>query len=368
MKREPQAKVDEKPARRPRPLTPASWLEEVKPDDDVMAVFYGRAPVTPPTPEPEVREEHRENTGLPVAQEPVSRETENRSPGRLRTPADSRSLPAGLPRETDLVQTGLPVVQEPVSRFNEPPSVDLPPASGEGDVQGEAHWPSRRYKARIQTRIPQTLSDDLLAYCERRAVTRDAAVERAIRLLLSEDAAARGFENRETGLPEFGLPGDRETEPAHHDHDDDHDDKIIMMIFERETGRRFRADERNLLAEFRGLDSGIVQQAIRYAVKYSKEPVGSFAYCAKVIRQRASRTKPSSGPAEVSPVTESRPTDDESLRYEIRTVAARLREAHRDDASYSHDRLVADVRSSFVANGREITTDKIETALRGLAM
>ncbi len=368
MKREQQAKADEKPARRPRPLTPASWLEEVKPDDDVMAVFYGRAPVTPPAPEPEAREEKPEETGLPVLEEPVSRETENRSPGRLRSPAVSRSLPAGLPRETETKKTGLPVVPTPKDRFSEPKIGGPPPKRDEVEVQGEAHWPSRRYKARVQTRIPKMLSDDLTDYCERRGVTRDAAVERAIRLLLSEDATARGVDNRETGLPEFGLPGDRETEPAHHDHDDDHDDKIIMMLFERETGRRFRADERGLLAEFRGLDTGVVQQAIRYAVKYSKEPVGSFAYCAKVIRQRASRAKAPSGPVEPAPPADTRPSDEESARYEIRTVAARLREAHRDDAGYSHDRLVADVRSSFVANGREITTDQIETALRGLAL
>src|SRR5262249_12846835 len=43
-KHEPPSKADDKASRRPRPLKPASWIEEVRPDDDVMAVFYGRTP------------------------------------------------------------------------------------------------------------------------------------------------------------------------------------------------------------------------------------------------------------------------------------------------------------------------------------
>jgi hypothetical protein len=205
----------------------------------------------------------------------------------------------------------------------------------------------------------------LTAYCERRGVTRDAAVERAIRLLVADEPAMRETVNRETGLPDFGLPGDRETAGPSHDHDD-HDDKIIM-IFERETGRRFRADERSLVGEFRDVDPAVVADAIRYAVKYSREPVGSFAYCAKVIRQHMQRPK-ARPEATTNDAPAGAPADDEQLRFEIRTAAARLREARRDDATYTHDRIVVDVRSGFVAQGRDVTVDQIEDALRGLAL
>jgi hypothetical protein len=146
------------------------------------------------------------------------------------------------------------------------------------------------------------------------------------------------------------------------------------MIFERETGRRFRADERSLLAEFRGTESSLIESAIRYAVKYSREPVGSFAYCAKVIRQRASRRPEDDrldaldltiGSVGTSPPT---PAEDDRLRFDVRTAAARLREARRDDPSYTHERLVADVRAGFLVQGRDVGIDQIEDALRGLAI
>src|SRR5262245_16858773 len=100
-KHEPSSSDDKSP-RRPRPLKPASWLEEVRPDDDVMAVFYGRSPakvVPPPVPSPappppvepsvdspapvvSVPVEPVEPAGpATVEPQPVSREAELWSPG-----------------------------------------------------------------------------------------------------------------------------------------------------------------------------------------------------------------------------------------------------------------------------------------------
>jgi hypothetical protein len=200
-------------------------------------------------------------------------------------------------------------------------------------------------------------------------------------MLLAEDSDSRETGNRETGRPDFGLPVSRETKTDDHDHDDDHDDKIIM-IYERETGRRFRADERSLLAEFRTVESSLIEAAIRYAVTYSREPVGSFAYCAKVIRQRAARPRQPSDTLRTEddrvglalegstnpPGSGVQLGDDDKLRFDIRTAAARLREVHRDDPTYSHDRLVIDVRAGFVVQARDVTEEQIEDALRGLAL
>jgi hypothetical protein len=397
-KPESPSKTEDRPAaRRPRPLVPASWLNEVKPDDDVMAVFYGRSPSSaaaapeptadpvalapapapaPVTPVPVVTAPLAQIAPIPEPQ-PVSRETENRETGLQRETFVSRSLPVPGDRETAIEPIGLPGDRRPGDRNHVNRETDFrsPETSPTGAHEG--HWPSRRYKVRVQARIPQSLNDELTAYCTRRGVTRDAAIDRAIRMLLSDDPTVRETVNRETGLPDIGLPVSRETKTAHHDHDhDDHDDHQIMMIFERETGRRFRADERSLVGEFRDVDPTIVTDAIRYAVKYSREPVGSFAYCAKVIRQRLARgampgdrgrddERADTPPPQ--PTTASLPEDDK-LRFEIRTAAARLREVHRDDSSYTHERLVLDVRSGFVVQGREVTREQIEEALRGLSL
>jgi hypothetical protein len=78
-KPEPPSKADPKSPRRPRPLTPAPWLDEVRPDEDVMAVFYGRTPAPAPAPVADPPAPAVEPASdAPV--EPVSRSPEIRSP------------------------------------------------------------------------------------------------------------------------------------------------------------------------------------------------------------------------------------------------------------------------------------------------
>ncbi len=434
-KHQPPDKSDDKATvRKPRPLKPASWLDEVKPDDDVMAVFYGRSPAppnpvvpdtrpeppatrpplesvpaplgpgkvgsleTPPNPvrEPvQVAPPDTNDDGIVAARPPAitqtpppalaeqrwpaSREADFRSPGLTRESDISRGRPDTGVRETGLPTFELPSYSLPDSQIPVSRSADFRETAQQSPAAGEAHWPSRRYKIRVQTRIPQSLNEELTAYCDRRGVTRDSAIDRAIRMLLADDSDTRETISRETGLPAIGLPASREAKRPAHDHDEDHDSKIIM-IFERETGRKFRADERHLLPEFRETDPTIVQDAIRYAVKYSREPVGSFAYCAKVIRQRTTRrpsgeaprpdderSEPSETNGFASSAIPSAP-DEDRRRFEIRAAAARLREARRDDPTYTRDRLVEDVRAGFLIQGRDLGIDQIEDALRGLAL
>jgi hypothetical protein len=75
-----------------------------------------------------------------------------------------------------------------------------------------------------------------------------------------------------------------------------------------------------------------------------------------------------SAPAAVAPMKEDMKETHESLKYEIRRAAARLKEARRTDPGYDHDRLVADLLAAFVAQGREVSSADIRSALDGLAL
>jgi hypothetical protein len=53
--------------------------------------------------------------------------------------------------------------------------------------------------------------------------------------------------------------------------------------------------------------------------------------------------------------------------YEIRTIAARLFEAHRGDLSFDHDRLRELVRDALIGAGKQPDGGAIEEAIRGMA-
>jgi hypothetical protein len=53
--------------------------------------------------------------------------------------------------------------------------------------------------------------------------------------------------------------------------------------------------------------------------------------------------------------------------YEIRTIAARLFEAHRGALGFDHDRLRELVRDAMIGQGRAVDHDAIEDAIRGMA-
>jgi hypothetical protein len=107
-KPEPPSKADPKSPRRPRPLTPAPWLDEVRPDEDVMAVFYGRTPAPAPAPVADPPAPAVEPAS-DAPGEPVSRSPEIRSPGLQRETEVSRSAVACLPKETGSDESGLPL-------------------------------------------------------------------------------------------------------------------------------------------------------------------------------------------------------------------------------------------------------------------
>jgi hypothetical protein len=53
--------------------------------------------------------------------------------------------------------------------------------------------------------------------------------------------------------------------------------------------------------------------------------------------------------------------------YEIRTIAARLFEAHRGEPGFDHERLRRLVRDALIGQGREVDDGAIEEAIRGMA-
>lgn len=53
--------------------------------------------------------------------------------------------------------------------------------------------------------------------------------------------------------------------------------------------------------------------------------------------------------------------------YEVRTVAARLLEAHRNDLGFDHARLRSIVRDALTGQGRDVDDDVLDEAIRGMA-
>jgi hypothetical protein len=54
--------------------------------------------------------------------------------------------------------------------------------------------------------------------------------------------------------------------------------------------------------------------------------------------------------------------------FEIRTVAARLFEAHRGEPGFNHDRLRQLVREALIGHGRQSDSESIEEAIRGMVV
>ena len=57
----------------------------------------------------------------------------------------------------------------------------------------------------------------------------------------------------------------------------------------------------------------------------------------------------------------------ESTVYEIRTIAARIYEVHRNEADYGRDRLRSAVREALIGQGLGATDAQLEEAIRGMA-
>jgi len=90
-------------------------------------------------------------------------------------------------------------------------------------------------------------------------------------------------------------------------------------------------------------------------------------------------TAPAAGPAAAAgraPAAGKAPDMKENLKgnhestsvYEIRTIAARLFEAHRGESGFDHNRLRELVRDALIGQGRQPDADAIEEAIRGMAV
>jgi hypothetical protein len=82
----------------------------------------------------------------------------------------------------------------------------------------------------------------------------------------------------------------------------------------------------------------------------------------KSTRQPDPTSQPDSGP-----MKDLEKHDEKGVVYEIRTIAARLFEAHRSDPGFDHERLRELVRDALIGQGHQPDGDAIEEAIRGMA-
>jgi DNA-binding Lrp family transcriptional regulator len=80
---------------------------------------------------------------------------------------------------------------------------------------------------------------------------------------------------------------------------------------------------------------------------------------------RAEKARPESAPAASAPMIHDQKEDERPEVYRLREIAARFHHAYPDE---SHDARVERVVSSLVGQGRPVTREAVEEALRGLAL
>jgi DNA-binding Lrp family transcriptional regulator len=86
---------------------------------------------------------------------------------------------------------------------------------------------------------------------------------------------------------------------------------------------------------------------------------------ARPVFARAEKARPESAPAASAPMIHDQKEDERPEVYRLREIAARFHHAYPDE---SHDARVERVVSSLVGQGRPVTREAVEEALRGLAL
>ena len=84
--------------------------------------------------------------------------------------------------------------------------------------------------------------------------------------------------------------------------------------------------------------------------------------------ERAKPARAAAAPAQPAPMISDQKEDQKASVYEIRTIAARLFEAHRYEPGFDHDRLRDLVRDALIGQGRQPDAEAIEEAIRGMAV
>ena len=120
---------------------------------------------------------------------------------------------------------------------------------------------------------------------------------------------------------------------------------------------------------FGGSEQGIVFQL----VPPPGTPEGAVSSADSSGPVKSSGPPRSSGPVESGPMKDMKEQErkgegkSEPSIYEIRTIAARLYEVHRGDASYDRDRLRAAVREALIGQGLGASDEQLDEAIRGMA-
>jgi hypothetical protein len=242
------------------------------------------------------------NPTIPGTHEPGTQSPTDRAPGHPPLGARVPELRAPTSDETGHPGTHKPGTQKGALRELAPRPDGGKLASGE-PIESP-HWPSRKFKTRLNLRFPGDLAQQLDAYCRRTGLSKQDAAEIAIRQLLSTDRSAnRAPGHPQTGHPQTGHPEQWVPESAH-DHDDEDDDRII--IYQQMTGNRINARDRAAFAEIRHLHTDIIREGIRLSVERAPTPVKSLRYCLGAIFEVAGRAaggqKRAPAPAEAAPV------------------------------------------------------------------
>lgn len=113
----------------------------------------------------------------------------------------------------------------------------------------------------------------------------------------------------------------------------------------------------------------LVVAELEAAAKRSSEPPMTARFGVECIRRALRRgdgaPRRSAVPTAVEAVA---PAEAEPSVYELRTIAARLFERHRDTLGFTHDRLAELVADALAAQGRTPDRVQIEEAIKGMAV
>ena len=164
-------------------------------------------------------------------------------------------------------------------------------SSADAGLKEEHFWPSRQYKTRYTVRLPQTLAEQLEAYCADERCDRQTAIERGLRLLFERTSGERASGERTSGRPASGRPVNGRPVTRTSGALATASERELIEVYQQMTGNRVTAKDRVALAEVRHLGPDVVRRGIALAVSRAKSKVDSFRYCLDAIREVASEPR-----------------------------------------------------------------------------
>jgi hypothetical protein len=316
-----------------------------------------KAAETPPPPAAPIRPKSLfEQAARPGTQSPTPVETgrqtshpvtQSQSPSHPVSPQSGTQSAAN--RAPNNFTTGHPIISQPGTQFHQ---------------AGEANYPTRKYRERLNLRIPQEISERFEQFCRDRGVSKQDAAEVAIRRLIESNWAPS---SDKTGHPVDRVQlGTQSPSQVHDDHD-----QRLRIIYQEMTGNRATRRDWAALAEIRQLGEAIIREGIRLSVVRAPSPIKSFRYCLGAIWEVATRGVARSGPEpertaklEAPSVAPPAVVVESAISvYDVRRIAARFRELHHGESDYTKESLRADVRTALIGEGREPDDRLIDEAI-----